>query len=104
MLCWERTEAQEDLIVVGCLWHLINLAAEKAAARLPAKFDKILVDIFLYLGKSAKRKDRVGKFQEMHSGETHKILKHVLTQRLSLGKCLNRMLKQGQPLVSFLLN
>lgn len=98
------TEAHEHLIVVGCPCHLVNLAAEKAAARLPAKFDEILVDIFFYLEKSAKRKDRLGIFQEMHGGETRKILKHVPTRWLSLGKCLNRMLEQWQPLVSFFLN
>ncbi|KAG0411479.1 hypothetical protein HPB47_011396 [Ixodes persulcatus] len=40
-------ESQESLIVVGCPCHLINLAAEKGATCLPAKFDKVLVDIFL---------------------------------------------------------
>ncbi|KAH6946853.1 hypothetical protein HPB50_015642 [Hyalomma asiaticum] len=42
-------EAQENLIVVGCPCHLINLAAGKGAACLPAKFDEVLVDIFFYL-------------------------------------------------------
>lgn len=92
------------MIVVGCPCHLINLSAEKAAACLPAKFDEVLLDIFYYLEKRAKRKDRLGEFQEIHSVETRKILKHVPTLWLSLGKCLNRMLEQWQPLVSFFLN
>ncbi|KAH6931356.1 hypothetical protein HPB50_023921 [Hyalomma asiaticum] len=41
-------EAQENLIVVGCPGHLIN-AAEKGAACLPAKLNKMLIDIFYYL-------------------------------------------------------
>lgn len=97
-------EAQDNLIVVGCPCHLINLAAEKGAACLPAKFDEVLVDIFYYLEKSAKRKDRLVEFQGMHNTEVRKILKHVPTRWLSLGRCLTRLLEQWQPLVSFFLN
>ncbi|KAH6933508.1 hypothetical protein HPB50_015844 [Hyalomma asiaticum] len=43
----------EAKIVIGCPCHLINLAAGKGAACLPAKFDEVLVDIN-YLGKSTK--------------------------------------------------
>ncbi|KAH6933520.1 hypothetical protein HPB50_015893 [Hyalomma asiaticum] len=96
-------EAQENLIVVGCPCHLINLAAKKAAC-LPAKFDEVLVDIFFYLEKSAKRKDRLVEFQGMHNTEVRKILKHVPMWWLSLGKCLTRLLEQWQSLVSFFLN
>ncbi|CAN7946269.1 unnamed protein product [Ixodes hexagonus] len=35
-------EAQESLVVVGCPCHLVNLAAEKGAVRLLAKFDEAL--------------------------------------------------------------
>lgn len=70
-------EAQENLIVVGCPCHLINLAAEKGAACLPAKFDEVLVDIFYYLEKSAKRKDRLVEFQAMHNTEVRKIAEEV---------------------------
>ncbi|KAL3244110.1 hypothetical protein MRX96_047301 [Rhipicephalus microplus] len=97
-------EAQDNLIVVGCPCHLINLAAEKGAACLPAKFDEVLVDIFYYLKKSAKRKDRLVEFQGMHNTEVRNILKHVPTRWLSLGRCLTRLLEQWQPLVSFFLN
>ncbi|KAH9360353.1 hypothetical protein HPB48_003548 [Haemaphysalis longicornis] len=52
-------EAQENLIVLGCPCHLVNLAAEKKkAACLPAKFGEVLMDIY-YLKKSAKQKGRL---------------------------------------------
>ncbi|KAL3199883.1 hypothetical protein MRX96_043712 [Rhipicephalus microplus] len=78
--------------------------AEKGAACLPAKFDEVLVDIFYYLEKSAKRKDRLVEFQGMHNTEVRNILKHVPTRWLLLGRCLTRLLEQWQPLVSFFLN
>ncbi|KAH8040568.1 hypothetical protein HPB51_011396 [Rhipicephalus microplus] len=77
---------------------------EKGAACLRAKFDEVLVDIFYYLEKSAKQKDRLVEFQGMHNTEVRKILKHVPTRWLSLGRCLTRLLEQWQPLVSFFLN
>ncbi|KAH7962635.1 hypothetical protein HPB52_017270 [Rhipicephalus sanguineus] len=43
--------------------------ANKGAACLPAKFEEVLVDIFYYLEKSAKRKDRLVEFQGMHNTE-----------------------------------
>lgn len=94
-------EAQPNIFVLGCICHLINLAAEKAAARLPAKVDDLLIDVFYYLEKSIKRKERLQKFQNLHNKETNKILKHVCTRWLSLGKCLGRLLDQWDPLLAF---
>ncbi|KAH7944109.1 hypothetical protein HPB52_015686 [Rhipicephalus sanguineus] len=96
-------ETKKNLIVVGCSCHLINLAAEKGAACLPAKFDEVLMDTFYYLEKSGKRIDRLVGFQGMLNTEVWKILKRVPTRWLSLGKCLTRLLEQWQPLVSFFL-
>ncbi|XP_040072417.1 uncharacterized protein LOC115328425 [Ixodes scapularis] len=96
--------AQPNLIVVGCPCHLINLAAQKGAACFPVKVDEILVDVFFYLEKSVKRKDRLKDFQRIHDIEVRKVLKHVPTRWLSLGKCLKRLLDQWEPLLSFFLS
>lgn len=89
------------LHVVGCVCHLINLAAEKGATCLPVKIDESIVDIYYYLEKSSKRKEKLKRFQQIHNTETRKILKHVCTRWLSLGICLSRILEQWNPLVSF---
>lgn len=81
---------------------MINLVAEKGVLCLPARVDEVLVDIFYYLEKSAKRKEALRQFQEIHDVEFRKILKYVPTQWLSLGKCLTRVLDQWKPLLSFL--
>lgn len=94
-------EAHADIFGIGCSCHLINLAAEKAAASLPLRIDEILVDLFYYLEKSAKRKERLQKFQSLHGKEIQKLLKHVCTRWLSLGRCLDRLLDQWDPLLSF---
>lgn len=94
-------EKQKGLVAVGCVCHLINLAAEKGAACLPIKVDELLIDIFYYLEKSAKRKESLKKFQALHGEESKKILKHVCTRWLSLGKCLKRLVEEWDPLISF---
>lgn len=95
------TEAHESIVKIGCPCHLINTAAEKAASCLPAKVDEVLVDIFFYLERSAKRNSSLKEFHEIHNKEFRKILKHVPTRWLSLGKCLERLLYQWAQLLSF---
>ncbi|KFM77998.1 hypothetical protein X975_25813, partial [Stegodyphus mimosarum] len=85
---------QNELIVIGCPCHLINLAAENAAAALPLNIDQLLIDAFFYLEKSVKRKENLKNFQELCSGETRKILKHVCTRWLSLGRVLGSLANQ----------
>lgn len=94
-------QKQPNLISIGCLCHLVNLAAEKASAIMPVKLDEIVVDIYYYLEKSSKRKDKLQKFQELHNKETRKILKHVCTRWLTLSTSLARVVEQWEPLLSF---
>lgn len=94
-------QKQEALVVVGCPCHLINLAAEKAAAVLPCKVGDILIDVYYYLEKSVKRKEKLHKFQELYNNEARKILKHICTRWLSLGRSLPRLIDNWDPLQSF---
>ncbi|KAH8020891.1 hypothetical protein HPB51_008003 [Rhipicephalus microplus] len=102
LLCLQELHGEATGRKIGNL--VLDALKSRGAACLPAKFDEVLEDIFYYFEKSAKRKDRLVEFQGMHNTEVRKILKHVPTQWLSLGRCLTRLLKQWQPLVSFFLN
>ena len=42
-------EKHEQLITIPCSCHLINLAAQKAAAALPADIEQCIIDTFYYL-------------------------------------------------------
>ncbi len=86
---------------MGCSCHLVNLASEKGAKTLATKCEEVLIDIFYYLNKSIKRKKALRKFQCLHDKEMQKILKHVCTRWLSLGRSLSRLLNQWDPLLSF---
>jgi len=96
-------EKHREIIPIGCSCHLINLAAQKAAAVLPADIEQTVIDIFYFLEKSANRKESLKEFQRLHNTEIRKILKHVPTRWLSLNKCLGRLVGQWQPLLHYFL-
>nr|XP_042899683.1 uncharacterized protein LOC122269650 [Parasteatoda tepidariorum] len=91
-------ELQPNLISVGCACHLLNLAAEKGSSVLPLNIDELLVDIYFYFKRSSKRIEKLREFQRLHDTEAKKLLKHVCTRWLSVGKCLDRLLMQWNPL------
>ena len=89
------------IYMLGCPCHLIHLAAEKAASQLPVSVEDLLVDVFYYLDKSSKRKQELKHFQELCGVEMRKIVKHVSTRWLSLGKCIDRLLQQWPALTQY---
>lgn len=94
----------EEILVLGCSCHLIHLAAEKGAKSLPVKVDEILIDIFYYLQRSGKRKEELKQLQSLYDVDNYKILKHVCTRWLSLGRSLKRLIENWIPLTSFFKN
>lgn len=97
-------QQHSELIIIGCVCHLLNLAANKAAVVLPVEIEQIAIDIFYYLERSANRKESLKKFQCLHDTEIRKILKHVSTRWLSLSRSLRRILEQWEPLLAFFLD
>lgn len=91
----------KSVALSGCVCHLIHIAAEKAASCFPFSIDNILVNIFYYLDKSSKRQTNLAKLQEVYNTEQRKILKHVPTRWLSVGKCLSRILSNWDALKEF---
>ncbi|CAN7951646.1 unnamed protein product [Ixodes pacificus] len=79
-------ENHENIAVIGCCCLLINLAAQKGSACLPVSVDEALVDVYYYLEKSSKRKDKLKSFQSLHDVESKKILKHVSTRWLHVSQ------------------
>ena len=90
-----------SVFISGCPCHLVHIAAHKAAEKLPIKFEDLLIDIYYYLDKSSKRNLELKNCQLMCEIKAHKILKHVATRWLSLGKCLDRLFEQWDALNIF---
>ena len=94
-------DESKDLAIMGCPCHLLAIAGEKASKILPANVEELLIDIYYFLYKSAKRKQTLRKFQTLYSSSVHKILKHVSTRWLSLGACIERLLEQWTSLTHY---
>ena len=90
-----------EMYLSGCVCHLIHIAAEKGAASLPFNISQLLVDVFYYLDKSSKRQGDLKCFQLLHDMKETKILKHVATRWLSIGKCLPRLIDSWDALYDF---
>lgn len=61
----------------------------------------MLISIFYYFEKSSKRKSELVEFRTQYGLEIRKILKHVSTRWLSLGKCVNRLLTQWPAVLEY---
>ena len=89
-----------NVFMAGCCLHLVHIAAEKGAVCLPGVED-VLVDIFHYFKKSAKRQCEFANIQELFDVEQKRMLKHVCTHCPSIGLCLMRLLHNWIALKAF---
>uniref|UniRef100_A0A8C1QXY7 DUF4371 domain-containing protein n=1 Tax=Cyprinus carpio TaxID=7962 RepID=A0A8C1QXY7_CYPCA len=89
------------IYMVGCACHLMHLAAEKASRSLCIDIEDMLILIYYYLDKSSKRKALLRDLQILCDTDVRKILKLSSTRWLALGKCVNRLLQQWEPLTLF---
>jgi hypothetical protein len=89
-----------DCYLSGCTLHLVHLASEKAAAKLPFCPADLLVNIYYYM-KSSVRQANLKKWQEEFDQQARGVLKHVSTRWLSIGRCLERLCQDWKPLREF---
>ena len=82
---------QSQVFLTGCTFHLVLSGARKAAEALPG-IDEVLIDVFYYFNKSDKRKSDFRGTQDLYDTEQKRMLKHVCTRWLSIGRCLERLL------------
>lgn len=77
---------QPEIFLCGCTLHVVHNAARKAAGEIPAPVETFLVDVFYYFNKSADRQQRFKGTQALYDVEQRKVLKHVCTRWLSIGR------------------
>ena len=78
-------ECHPNIYLAGCTLHLIHIAARHGANCLP-NVDELLIDIHYYFNKSDKRKKEFRGTQDLYSKDQKKMLKHVCTRWLSIGR------------------
>lgn len=94
-------EAHKNIYLSGCICHLIHISAAHGAACLPINVDQLLIDVFYYLERSSKRSANFKHAQLQQDLKNTKILKHVSTRWLSIGRCLSRLLENWEALLIF---
>ena len=88
---------------VDCPCHLAHFCALKGSKALSMEIDNFGIDLFHHFKRSVKRKATLSDYMEFTNTEVKKIIKHVTTLWLSLGKSLDRTLLQWDALESYFL-
>lgn len=97
-----RVKAQAPYIYsVGCPSHLVNICAKTAAKELSMSPEELIVDIYYYFEKSAKRREELKQFQDFCNVAQQRVQKHCPTRWLSLGKSLDHLLNQWPAFSSY---
>ena len=94
-------DKQPDVLDLGCICHLENLAVKAAMKSLPIKIDSLMVDINTHFYMSVKRKQQLKEFCTFVNVTYKKILGHVETRWLSLLRVIVRVLEIWRALKSY---
>ena len=81
-----QSELPQKIFDVGCPCHLAHLYAQKGAKALSMQVDDFVTDLFYHFKRSVKRKATLRGYMEFTNTGVKKIIKHVTTRWLSLGK------------------
>lgn len=73
-----------NLFVQGCMCHILNLCAKKAANEIPKSILELISAIKFHFANSTSRREEFLKFQEYFGTPTHSILNASSTRWLSL--------------------
>ena len=92
---------QPNLYVIHCICHVSHLMICDAISCIPSCVVNMTENLYWWFHHSAKRVVELHSFQEWLQTDCHKILKKVDTRWLSLEACVNRIIEQYPPLVSY---
>ena len=93
-------QEQPEIYLSGCTLHMVHNAAKKGMKHFPS-IEEALIDIFYYFEKSSDRQQRFKGTQAMYDTGMQKLIKHVSTRWLSIGKALQRMIANWDALKHF---
>ena len=95
-----NVQGNQKTFHVGCPCHLAHLCAGKGAKELSVNVEDFVIDLYYHFRRSAKRKAQLREYMEFNNNAVRKIIKHVSTRWLSLGKSFECTLKQWDSLES----
>ena len=99
-----NVQGNQKTFDVGCPCHLAHVCAGKGAKELSFNVEDFVIDLYYHFRRSAKRKAQLREYIEFNNNAMRKIIKHVSTKWLSLGKSLEGTLKQWDSLESYFIS
>ena len=101
-------EKNENVFIAGCPCHLAHIAASNAhddfCEYISLNVEDVMVDLFYWFDKSAKRKGKLKEYFEFCDQEYQSVLKHLSVRWLSLEKCISRTTLKFTSLKAYFLN
>ena len=87
-------EKNENVFIAGCRCHLAHIAASNAhddfCEYISLNVEDVMVDLFYWFDKSAKRKGKRKEYFECCDQEYQSVLKHLSVRWLPLETCISR--------------
>ena len=99
-----NVQGNQKTFDVGCPCHLAHVCAGKGTKELSVNVEDFVIDLYYHFRRSAKRKAQLREYTEFNNNAMRKIIKHVSTKWLSLGKSLEGTLKQWDSLESYFIS
>ena len=101
-------ERNENVFITGCPCHLGHTAASNSddafSEYIGINVEDVMVDLFYWFDKSAKRKGKLKEYFEFCNQEYQGVLKHLSARWLSLKRCISRATLKFTSLKSFFLS
>ena len=97
-------QGDQKIFDVGCPCLLAYLWVVKGAKELSVNVEDFVFNIYHNFRRSAKLKKQLREFMNFENNEVRKVINHVSTRWLSLGKCLERTMMQWDSLESYFLS
>ena len=88
------SQGDQKVFDVGCPCHVAHLCAGKGAKELSVNVEDFVIDTYYHFRRRVKRNAQLRDFMELNNNEVRKVIKHVSTRWSSLGRCIERTLKQ----------
>ena len=83
-------QGDQKIFDFDCPYNLAHLCAGKGAKEFSVNVEDFVIDKYYHFRRSAKRKKQLREFLNVNNNEVRKVINHVSSRWLNLGKYLRR--------------
>lgn len=93
-----------NIVKSNCHAHIIHNCAKHSLQNLDVDVENIVLKLYAHFSQSAKRREELKEFHAFIDTNFEDLLRHVPTRWLSLGPCIDRILRTYPALTSYFLS